>query len=103
MRNLAGWIAATMLTLATVGCGDEPSKGDCEKLLDHMIDVEIAEAGTDSISDEMKKDIERQKSELREYLGKEFVDKCVAELPEAHVACALKARTKDDIAKCEKK
>ena len=107
MRDVLRWCANAALiaaiAAALAGCGDEPSKDDCEKLLDHMIDVEITAAGTDSITPEMKADIAKQKHELRAYLGQEFVKKCVNELPRSHVDCALNARTKADVAACEKK
>jgi hypothetical protein len=104
MRALLATATAALLALAPLlaGCGDAPSKKECEQLLDHVVELELEEAGTDGMSAEAKTDLEKQKQKLRDYVGKEFIDRCVKDLPKKHVSCGLKAANKEALAACDK-
>ncbi len=107
MRTATSYLAllllAVFLAASTTACGDKPSKGQCEKLLDHMIEIEINSAGTDQLSDEMKADVDKQKKLLHDHLKKAFMDQCVKKTPGSYVECGLKARNLEELAKCDKK
>jgi hypothetical protein len=92
-----------VLIAAGAGCGDKPSQGDCEKLLDHIIKVEVDQAGTDQLTPEMTADLEKQKKELRAHLKKQFMSQCMDKTPGAFVQCGLKARNSDELGACDKK
>ena len=88
---------------ALSACGDKPSTSDCEKLLDHLITIEVSAAGTDQLTPEMEADLVKQKKVLREHLKKQFMDQCKKKTPGTYVRCGLKARNLDELAKCESK
>ncbi len=99
MRAHLGCLLALVLASA---CGDKASKADCDKLLDTIIDLELADLGTDELSGEMKADLEAQRKELSEHVRADFVTKCTNETPQKQVACGLRAKSFDDLAACEK-
>ncbi len=94
--------AVLALFLATAGCGDKPSQGDCEKLLDHLIDMEISEAGTDELTTEMQDDLAKQKQGILEHIKTQFMSQCTDKTPGSYVKCGLKARSLEELAKCDK-
>ena len=94
---------AVLLAVGSIACGDKPSNQECEKLLDHFIDIEVSAAGTDQLSPEMKADLEKQKAALREHLKKAFMDQCMEKTPGGYVKCGLKARSLEELAKCDKR
>jgi hypothetical protein len=88
--------------LALGACGNAPSKSDCEKLLDHLIDIEMKAGGTGEVSEDMKKDLEKQRAAVREFAaGQKFIETCTEKTPKKVVECGLSAKTADDVAKCD--
>ena len=82
-------------------CTDKPSAGDCDKLLDHVLELELAKAGgTASRKDDL--DFEAQKKKVREYVEDDFMDHCLNETPKPQIDCALKAKTLGQLAECDK-
>jgi hypothetical protein len=45
-------------------------------------------------------DVARQKRQLRDYIGKQFVDHCLEEVAAEKVRCALAARDTDGLNQC---
>ncbi len=86
---------------ALSACGDKPSTADCEKLLDHLITIEVSAAGTEKLTPEMQADLDKQKKVLREHLKTQFMDQCKQKTPGSYVRCGLKARNLDELAKCD--
>ena len=82
-------------------CSDAPSKKECEKLLDHVIDIYTPARPGEQLTPQVKKDLEEQQKAVAKVVGKDFVSKCTDTLPKAHVECALKARSEADLGKCE--
>lgn len=101
-HRVCGLVALVVLGLATAGCSDKPTEQDCKALLDRLVELELATAGTDKLSADMKADLDKQAKELREYLGGQFMERCLKETPVAVVKCGLKAKSKADYAGCEK-
>ena len=95
-------LLALFLVVPLAGCGDKPSKDDCSKLLDHMVELAVSEAGTDQLTPEMEADLEEQKKGLHEHLKSRFMKQCTDKTPGSFVKCGLKARTPEELAKCSK-
>lgn len=89
--------------LAAAACSDAPSKSDCEKLLDHLIEIEIKAGGGDGeLSAEAKADLEKQKKGVIEFAsGQKFLETCTEKMTKKSVECGLAAKTSEDVAKCD--
>ncbi len=84
--------------LAVAACADTPSKGQCELLLAHLIDLEASASGVKGSKDE----VEKQKQAIRDYaVGQKFVESCTRDTPKKVVACGLTAKTSDELAACD--
>ncbi len=99
LRALALVLASTCLA-PVVGCGNAPSQNQCEKLLDHVLELEAQAAGANT--PEMKADLDKQKKAVADFMRKEFLETCLEKLPRSQVNCGLEAKTKDELAKCDK-
>jgi hypothetical protein len=88
--------------LGAFGCGDKPSEKDCKALLDKVIDLEVATAGTDKLSSEKKASLDKQRKQLAGYISERFIERCIKETPKAAIECGLKAKSQEDYAACEK-
>jgi hypothetical protein len=86
------------------GCGDAPSKSDCDKLLAHLIDLEVAASGGKPVAEtpDGKQQLDKQRKQVAEAASAKFEDACVDKTPKQVVDCALAAKTLDDIAKCDR-
>jgi tetratricopeptide (TPR) repeat protein len=86
--------------LATAACSETPSKGQCEQLLTHIIDLEATAAGVKGT----KEEVEKSKASVREYaIGQKFIESCTRETPKKVVSCGLAAKNMDEIAACDGK
>lgn len=89
-------VALSVALLALCGCSNAPAAGDCDKLLTHVVDLELNGAKVEgSVRDE-------QGTALRTNVGERFVARCNAELPAKQVRCGLKAATREALASCDK-
>ena len=92
--------------LASAGaCGNAPSKADCEKLLDHLIDLEVKEGGGGGeMSDEMKGDLDKQRTQVKDFAtGQKFIETCTAKTPKNVVECGLSAKDTCELQACDSK
>lgn len=87
--------------LFALGCTGKPSKEECEKLLAHVVDLYTPVQPGETLTPQMKKDLESQKQAVREQVGKSFLSQCEDSLPGEQVRCGLKAKTPEELAKCE--
>jgi len=94
-------IVAGLFALWLPGCGDRPSSGDCEKLLGHMVDLEIASAGSEASAPDQKKNLAKQKKDLTNVLRSDFMKQCEERTPGTFVACALRKNSYDKLADCD--
>jgi hypothetical protein len=94
-----------LLMTGLLGCSDAPSKADCEKLLDHLIEVEIKQGGGDAeMSADMKDDLDKQKKAVVEYAsGQKFIETCTQKTPKSVVECGLAAKDACDLQACDSK
>lgn len=89
---------ALLIALCAVlssACSDKPSEADCDRLVEHMIDLELqaAEVSADE-SDETRAKIEAD-------VGERSRRACLDNLPMSQVECGLAAETVADIARCD--
>ena len=98
------WLArlAVGASLATAACAKTPSKGDCDKLLAHLIDLEVTSGGGDKLPEAMKAEVVKQKAAIKDYaVGQKFIETCTQKTPKKVVACGLAAKNADELAKCD--
>jgi len=92
-------LVATLL--GALGCNKGPSEGQCQQLLDHLIDLEFKKAGTSASSDEVKAELAKQKDAVRAAKSSEFIATCKDKTARTRVECALKATTLEAVAACD--
>ncbi|MEZ4403310.1 MAG: tetratricopeptide repeat protein [Kofleriaceae bacterium] len=96
------WLArfAVGSVFVTAACAKTPSKGDCEKLLSHLIDLEAKAGGADK---QPKAELDKQKQAISDYaVGQKFIENCTQKTPRKVVACGLAAQDADAVAACDK-
>ncbi len=91
----------TALLATAAACGNAPSKGDCEKLLEHLVELEAAAGGAAAADPKAPKgELDQQKKKVRESVGLDF---CLKELSKDQLECGLKAKSLEELDKtCEK-
>jgi hypothetical protein len=96
-------LPALLLAGALAACGNAPSKDECQKLLDHLIDLEVKSSGGGSdLTPEMKADLDKQRQAVTDYAtGQKFIETCTQKTPKKVIECALDAKSEDDVAKCD--
>jgi hypothetical protein len=88
---------AVLATLA--GCSKKPTEDACEKLLNHVVDLEMAAGGT---SGGDKAELDAQRKKVSDDIGKDFLNSCVKDLPMKQLECGMAAKTLEDLGKCDK-
>jgi hypothetical protein len=96
MTRLAAAAALSLLALSASACGNKPSKGDCEKLVHHLIELEASESGGAAVPSDKKADADAQKKKVYDAVG---LDYCLKDLSVDQVQCGLKAKSLEDISK----
>lgn len=79
-----------VLFAISAGCGNAPSKSECEKLIDHLVELEAAAGGSGAMPAEQKGELEQQKKKVRDSVGLDF---CLKDLSKEQLECGLKAPT----------
>jgi hypothetical protein len=91
----AATVAIAAMSLGLSACSEAPAAGDCERLLMHVVDVEVG-------SGPAKKDKQAQhKVDLANGARETFVERCNTELKASQVTCALKAKSSKDFDACD--
>jgi hypothetical protein len=89
MRRLA--IAAALLT---TGCSNTD---ECERLINHMLEVQVLElTGDRELAREVGADLDRKTARSNHPAAK-----YCATMPSDRIACAMKAKTSDEIGACD--
>ena len=83
------------LAWAASACSEAPADGDCDKLLLHLVELEV-NAGPASQPDKV-----RHKASLAEESRAQFVERCNSKLKATQVACGLKATTSEELDACD--
>jgi len=91
------WIIASLLTLSLTACGKKLDKDQCQKLVDHAVDLAIKQQGGDSIPADVLK---QAKAAAASQLGP-MLEQCQKELTQGQYDCAMKATSMADIEKCD--
>jgi hypothetical protein len=91
-----------ILGLAAVGCSGTPATEECEKLLGHVVELQLQEAGQGKdMPAAMKDALKEQKTEIATHVRESFMAQCT-KLPVTFVSCALAAKTTAEYADCAK-
>jgi hypothetical protein len=89
-----------VLGVCAVGCSDTPSTEQCERLLGHVVELQLQEAGQGKdLPPAMKDAVKGQKTEVAAYVRDSFMAQCL-KLPAAFTECALAAKTTGEYADC---
>jgi hypothetical protein len=93
-----------VVALVAAGCSGGPSEAECGKALEHLIELEIQNAGgSKGLTEEMKADLQKQKAAVTEAQKSQFMEACVKKTPKAIVDCTLAAASIEQAAKCDEK
>ncbi|MEZ4365527.1 MAG: hypothetical protein R2939_04460 [Kofleriaceae bacterium] len=97
----AGLLAAAIVGGLATGCGDAPSQDQCTRLLDRLVELEVAQTGGKEVPESMKADLAKQRAALTEAVRGDFMKNCTEKAPRAVVECGLKAKSPAEFAKCD--
>jgi len=102
-RAALALLALTASAGLSAGCGDAPSRNDCQKLLEHLIDLEIASGGgkPEAETEEAKAQRVKFRKQIADGASEKFFEACVHKTPKAVVDCSIAAKTLEDAAKCD--
>jgi hypothetical protein len=109
-RQVARQVAPLALLAGLAACGDAPSEGDCKKLLEHLVELEVAAGGArpptegdQAAIDGARTELAKQKKAIVEGAASKFLEACIDKTPRSVVSCSLAAKTLDDVARCDSK
>ena len=100
MRLLLSIVAGFAL-LGAAACSDSPSAEQCEQLLAHIVEIEVRSAADDAPRGARADELEAQKAQIKEYLGREFVETCREAYSRERVECALASSSYEELAACD--
>jgi len=90
---LVGGLALGVLLFSS--CTEVPEDGQCEKFLDHVIELEV-NAGSATEQDKAA-----HKKQLKAKMKKDFIKQCNTKIKSSQLVCSLNAKTLQDIEKCD--
>jgi hypothetical protein len=96
--------AVVVVLLFAAACKSGPSKDDCSKLLDHLVDLEFKKAGAAASSDAMRAEITKSKGQVTSNVADTFMKTCTEKMSKTRVTCALAAADLEgegSVAKCD--
>lgn len=85
------------LLLALAACTEGPSTNQCTKLRDHLVELQVKEAGGGALTEAQQADVVRHATKVR------FMQTCSDKTTKALVECALAATTTDEARACDEK
>lgn len=101
MKRIGALLVAGACALAGA-CDDKPSKDDCEKLMSHLVDLELRSGGVGAVAGEGKDDTSRQRDQVLQFVrDTRFVETCTQKTPRSVVDCGLAVKSRDEIAACD--
>ncbi|MBL4637237.1 MAG: hypothetical protein JKY56_25505 [Kofleriaceae bacterium] len=93
--SLGGACCLCALSVLTLACSEVPENGQCEKYLDHIIDLQVNESSA-SPDDKIA-----HKKALKEKMKESLIKDCNAKIRSSQLECGLKATTYAEIEKCD--
>lgn len=96
-----------MALLLAAGCNKGAGEDQCKKLMEHMLDLEIAKSGgkgsgAEAPPPEVVEKNAKQKAAAVELKAAEFVQLCNERVDKKRVECALAAKDWEAIEACDK-
>lgn len=88
-------LALAGLTLGGSACSQAPAEGDCDKLLTHLVEIEV----NSGLASEAER--AQHKLDLVDGSRANFIKRCNEELKAKQVTCTLKAKTSEEIEACD--
>ena len=100
--KLPSLILVIMMALAAGGCADrvdsgERSRGECEQLRAHVVDLQLGAVGGKLDADELA----RHRANLEASMGEPYIDRCAEERSTAYVSCANPATSLGELRACD--
>ena len=92
---MRGSVLAALTLLGSGACSKAPADGDCEKLHEHIVEIEV----NNGLAAEP--DRKQHKFDLSAASRANFVERCNNELKAKQVTCTLKAKTSEEIEACD--
>ena len=84
-------------------CSNAPTKGDCEKLRDKLIDLEFAAMGAKAADSKGREELAKQKQATSDGVAERFIAACTKKTPKALIDCALEAPNLEAVQQCDEK
>ncbi len=94
--RITTWISAAVLSASLAACGGKLSKDQCQKIVDHAVDLAVKQMGGNAPADAAKQVKDAIQAQMTDML-----DKCQKEGKQAEYDCAMKASTMDEMMKCD--
>lgn len=103
---MRGLVLAMAVVLAA-GCNKGAGEDQCKKLMEHMLDLEIARSGAkgsgaEALPPEVTEKNAKQKTAALELKSAEFVTLCNEKIDKKRIECALAAKDFEALEKCDK-
>ena len=94
-------LLAAVLLAVVAACGNAPSQDQCESLMGHLIDLELAKGGGKNVTPEMKADLEKQKKSVADYTRDKFMEACTKKTAKSVVECGSRAQNEKELTACD--
>ena len=99
MRTLKAAVLA--IAVSAAACSNAPSQDQCEALMGHLIDLELARGGGKNVTPEMKADLDKQKKAIADYTRDKFMEACMKKTAKKVVDCGAGAKDEKELAACD--
>jgi hypothetical protein len=83
--------------LAVAACAAAPSEDQCQKLRDHLIELQVKEGGGTALTDTQQKQVDDSTHRVK------YMDTCTTRVTKQLVECALAAATIEEARACDEK
>ena len=94
--RITTWVSSVLLAASLAACGGKLSKDQCQKIVDHAVDLAVKQMGSAASPDMTKTVKDAMGSQMADML-----DKCQKDGKQAEYDCAMKANTMDEMMKCD--
>ena len=93
--RITTWLSSALLAASLAACGGKLGKDQCQKLVDHAVDITVKQLGGSADADATKQMKTAFQSQMTDML-----DKCQKDGTQSDYDCVMKASTVDQVTKC---